>query len=255
MRPPPPLFIIGTGRSGTHWLAETLSRHESLDVAVEVQPRFRWSAEMALNPGREADLFWRLCLSYRFAQWTRAPRRVVDKSHPNLWIAERLTRAFPESQFLAIRRGVYATVASMLRCPPVMEWHRRWREYPLPNRFLGIGMDLAARYDGLSPAGQCTLRWLAHRDRIQFLETNLGERLLVVDYEAMMDDIEDTLAAIGQFIGLSRPLEIPPIRTESRSKWRHVLSDEDIRAIDDLLDAHPPGSLLAGLSLKETSDM
>jgi hypothetical protein len=249
MRIPPPIFIIGTGRSGTHWLAETLKADDGLFVDIEVQPRFRWSTAMALDPGRESSLFWKLCWNYRFSQWVRPHKRMVDKSHPNLWFAEKLLHAFPQANFLGIRRGVCATVASMLRCPPVMDWHRRWREFPIPNRFLGIGMETADRYDELSPAEQCTLRWLAHRDRLQCLEPLLGERLLVVDYESMMDDTESTLADIARFIGLSKPLEIPPIRSESRSKWRQVLSDEDVRDIDHLVEAFPPGSLLSSLGL------
>lgn len=109
-------------------------------------------------------------------------RLYVDKSHPNLGLAERLEEAFPSALFIAIERDPYATVASMLRHASVLKWQRRWREFPVPNRFLGItGGD----YHSVPLAAQCAMRWLAYHRRIEELRVR---NLLVVCYEAFDDD-------------------------------------------------------------------
>jgi len=231
---PDPVFVVGTGRSGTHWLAEALGASPELKVTLEVPPRFAWSTTIALDPSRGADLLPRLLRNYRWARRRWAPRRLVDKAHPNLWHAESLREAFPAASFLGIRREAHATVASMIRHPSVRAWHERWREFPLPNRFLGIRPWIVDRYETLTLAERCTLRWLAHRDRMRELGPILGERLLVVEYRSMMEDTRSTLDRIASFLGLRRPIALPEVHVESRDRWRSELDAADIDRIDAL---------------------
>lgn len=237
-----PIFIIGTGRSGTHWVANTLSSHPELSVGLEVEPRFGRSKSMALDQTCQKKLLPKVIRNYRFAKYGAFPRRLVDKAHPNIWIAESLATRFPNSLFIGTQRNVYATVASMIRCNPVNAWHYRWREFPVPNPFLGITSEIAPDYESLSNAEKCTLRWLSHRDRMGQLRKTLDHRLLVVDYEKLMDDVHSTLRRISEFLGLKSPLATPPIQTESRSKWREVLSEEDIYRIDSMIREWDIGS-------------
>ncbi|MEB3265094.1 MAG: sulfotransferase [Cyanobacteriota bacterium] len=240
---PDPVFIIGTGRSGTHWLAEALIGHPELKVTLEVPPRFPWATAMVLDPGLQPRLLPKLIRNYRFAARRWAPRRLVDKSHPNLWMAEALQAAFPQATFLAIQREAYATVASMIRMAPVKAWHDQWRRYPIPNPFLGISNTTAERYDSLSLPEQCTLRWLAHRDRLRQLVPLLGEQLLVVAYETLMDDTRATLDRVAAALRLSSPIAPPPVHTESRSKWTQLLTAADTDRIDALVAAWDRGDL------------
>lgn len=237
-----PVFIIGTGRSGTHWLADTLKTHPELSVTYEVHPRFDWSTSMGLNPRLRDGLLPRLIRNYRLARRWAHPRRLVDKSHPNLWILEELRTAFRDARFLGIQRGVHATVASMIRCAPVNAWHARWREFPVPNLFLGIPQEMAPHYEGLSNPEKCTLRWLSHRDQLRRLNRNPGDHLLVVDYENLMDHVEATLAQIGSFLKLGSPLQVPVIKTESRTRWKEFLTPTDVARIDALIDEWDMGS-------------
>lgn len=238
-----PVFILGTGRSGTHWLAQSLVGHPELAVTLEVPPRFGWSTAMALNPSLRARLQPKLIRNLRFATRRWAPRRLVDKSHPNLWLAEALLAAFPQATFLAIQREVYATVASMIRMGPVKAWHETWRQYPTPNPFLGISSATALRYDTLTLPEQCTLRWLAHRDRLQQLTPVLGERLFVVSYEALMDATGTTLDRVASQLRLRTPIALPPVHTESRNKWKGLLSADDTARIDALVAQWECGEL------------
>ncbi len=234
-RPQAPVFILGTGRSGTHWLARMLAKHPELYGAIEDQPGFGWSTAMALDSRLEPELFQRLVGYYRERIDEVRPFRLVDKSHPNLWLAEKLSAAFPDAKFIGIQRGVLATVASMLLHPDVMAWHRRWREFPVPNRFLGIGGGVASGYDHMSDPERCALRWMAHRDEMHRLARVMGERLFCVDYEQLMESPEGELKAVSEWLGLGTAIPVIKARGESKTKWKQQLSEAQVARIHELV--------------------
>jgi hypothetical protein len=138
------IFVIGTGRSGTHWLGQILQAHPDIHVTVEAPPIFAWSTAMALDPRQSPVLLPQLIRQYEIEHAAVAPRHYADKSHPNIWHAEDLAARLPDAVFLGIQRNPFATVASMLEHAGVLAWHERWREFPVPNRFLGITLENAA---------------------------------------------------------------------------------------------------------------
>lgn len=230
-----PVFVIGTGRSGTHWLGYSLGDHLEVRSTIEVEPMFGWSTRMALNPALEMQLFDKLVKAYQSEQREASPRLYLDKSHPNIWIAERLKKAFPRSLFVGIERNPYATVASMLKHSGVSAWHDRWQEFPIPNRFLGISKKLADEYGNMPLASQCALRWLAHHDRMNELRTILGDDLLVISYESFSLNTEDTVHNLQQFLGLRHSIPVPIVKTDSLQKWKTQLSDEQIKQIQEVV--------------------
>jgi hypothetical protein len=235
-----PVFILGTGRSGTNWIAEALASHPDVRATIEVQPMFRWATQMALDPRKKRRLLRRLVWAYRWQLLRSVPRQYLDKSHPDIWLAEDLQRAFPRAGFLGMEREPYATVASSLRHPGVSKWFARWREFPIPNRFLGIDEATAETYDSLPLAARGALRWKAHHERMQELATVLGDRFLLVNYEPFATNTAEELVRIQRFLGLRRPFALPPIKTASLSKWRGQLSDADIEAIRGVVGFGPP---------------
>lgn len=238
-RPAPQcVFIVGTGRSGTHLLAQALGMSPQAHVLLEKQPLFRWSTLMASDPRQEEALFSRWVRRFRLEQFAAAPRIVVDKSHPNIWVAERLAAAFPAGLFLGMRRSPHATVASMLKHGGFAWDERRWRPLPLPNRFLGIDGMPADAYAALSRPEQFTLRWISNERKFAAVRRALGTRLLEVDYERMVLDTVASLERIFAFLGLERPLAAPAIKDEGLDKWRRDLSADDVAAIDALLTRH-----------------
>jgi len=237
--PTRPVFVIGTGRSGTHWLGYSLGDHPEVRATVEMQPMFRWSTRMALNSKLERKLFGRLVLAYKWQLLKSAPRLYLDKTHPNIWIADKLKKAFPKSLFVGIERNPYATVASMMKHKGVSAWHRRWREFPIPNRFLGITTELAHTYDSIPLASQCAMRWLAHHNRMKELRSILGNDLIVIPYESFANDTETQIHELQQFVGLKIPIPIPDVKTGSLHKWKEQLSDEQINQIESIVGFSP----------------
>lgn len=234
-----PIYVIGTGRSGTHWLGYSLKDHPEIRATIEQEPMFGLSTRMALNPALEESLFPRLVRAYKKQLFKSAPRLYLDKSHPNIWLAECLKEAFPEARFIGIERDPYATVASMLKHKGVSAWHARWREFPVPNRFLGITPEMAQYYDTLPLPAQCAFRWRAHHQRMTELQSTLGEDLLVISFETFVQETDRVLATLNQFLGLKSPLRKPEVKTETLHKWENQLSDEALQQIEDTVGFGP----------------
>ena len=234
-----PVFVIGTGRSGTHWIGYSLGNHPEIRATIEQRPMFGWSTDMALNPTLEKSLFGRLVFAYKRQLFRSVPRLYLDKSHPNLWIAEKLKKAFPQALFVGIERDPYAVVASMLKHGGILAWHKRWREFPVPNRFLGITPETARTYDDLPIASQCAMRWVAHHDRMKELKGMLGDSLMVISYETFAHHTEQTIHELQLFLGLKTPIPIPDVKTDSLDKWKDQLSPAEIQQIQDIVGFPP----------------
>jgi hypothetical protein len=234
-----PIFVVGSGRSGTHWLGESLVGHPEIRATIEVRPLFHWSRDMAMNPATRSYLLEKLIQAYRRQLRKSAPRHYLDKSHPNLWLAEDLLAAFPDALFLGIERNPFATVASIMKHRKVASWHKLWRQFPVPNQFLGIDEKMAARYDSLPLAAQCALRWVSHHDRMQALQGKLGASLHVIHYESFAANTQREIASLQKFLGLTQPIPIPDVKAESLDKWKSQLTADEVRHISDIVGFTP----------------
>lgn len=237
---PPPIFIVGTGRSGTHWLGHILDSHPDLLVSIEQQPMFGWSKSMALDAALIPDLLPKLVQRYQYARAASLPQRYADKSHPNLWFAAELAQQFPGARFVGVSRGAHAVVASMLRHRGVQRSIERWQEFPLPNRFLGISETNRERYAQMNLVQRCTVRWLAHQQQLTHLNRSLGDGFALMSYEALMLDTPDQLAQLQQFLSLEQPFPASRVKASSLDKWRSQLSPTQIAQIDELLAQDEP---------------
>jgi hypothetical protein len=234
-----PVFVIGTGRSGTHWLGYSLGTHQEIRATVEVEPMFSLSTRMALNPTLEKKLFKRLVAAYKWQLFKSSTPLYLDKSHPNIWIAEKLKENFPESLFVAIERNPFATVASMMKHKGVSAWHKRWREFPIPNRFLGISEEQSHVYDTIPFASQCAMRWVAHHNKIKELKSILEEDLFLISHESFAHNTEQVIQELQQFLGLHYPIPLPNVKIESLDKWKIDLSDQELMHIQNIVGFSP----------------
>lgn len=232
-------FVIGTGRSGTHWLGYTLAENPGIRTTIESKRIFKFSTRMALNASRKSKYLSPLIRRYQWQLLLSAPKMYLDKSHTNMWIATELKTAFPNARFLGIERNPYSTVASMIVHKQVSAWHRLWRQFPVPNPFLGITEEIADSYDSLSIAQQCALRWKAHHEHMNALRKSLGSDLLVISYEEFAANTGAVLQDIDQFLGLKHKTPLPEVKRESLDKWKNQLSQDDIRQIEEIVGFPP----------------
>jgi hypothetical protein len=225
---PKKLFVIGSGRSGTHWLGYILDSHPQVRATIETPRIFDMVTAMALDPTRKPELFPRVVSLYEREHRKAPGYHYADKSHPNIWLAEELAGALPDAVFLGIQRDPFATVASMLKHDGVAVWHARWREFPVPNAFLGITEPIAASYDGMSMAAKFGLRWRAHANQLSQLEARLGDRLRVVSYERLSRDPSPVIDELGDYLGLDTPFPPVEVKEASLDRWRTELTPEQI---------------------------
>lgn len=234
------VFILGTGRAGTHWVSSVLESHPEIRATVEEPEVFFRATKMALDESKRPELFPELVSLYQEYHESVLPCHYVDKSHPNIWLAGELAEVFPTAKFVGVQRGPFATVASMLRHKGVQKWMKRWREFPVPNPFLGIDESNAKNYGRLSLAAKCTLRWKSHASRMERLQNTLGHRLLVVDYEGLGTETEPWLLRLQDHLQLSEGFVTPEIKTASLTAWDKQLTRRQKRHIEEALAWEAP---------------
>ncbi len=229
------IFIIGTGRSGTHFIAYVLENSPEIRATIEARFVFRRVKEIAANPDKFQTHFPNLVNYYRFQHFLSAPLHYLDKSHPNIWLAEELEETFNDALFIGIVRNPFATIASMLRHNGVLSWFDRWKEYPVPNRFLGIDDSNKHIYDDFSLSKKCALRWNAHLAQMKYLEKRLGDRMLVIRYESLIRNTTGVVEKIADFINLSTSIPPPKnVKTSSLDKWKKQLGEDKIEKISQV---------------------
>lgn len=233
------VFVIGTGRSGTHWIGYILRNHPDIHVSIEKGDIFYKVTNMALNPSIKPELFPKVVKLYKEEYKKAEPKHYVDKSHPNIWLVEDLIETFPDVLFIGIKRDPYATVSSMLLHSGVRSWYKKWDSFPLPNHFLGITNQNIEKYMKLPLASKCALRWVSHMKRMEELETKLGSKLLVLSYEKLILDTEAEMKRLEEFLQLSTPIPMPKVKKESLNKWREKLSAKEIKNIKQIVGQEP----------------
>ncbi len=230
------IFVLGTGRSGTHWLGYILAAHPDVKATIEKPGLFHNVTTAAIDQQKRKKLVRKIVRQYRWEHAKVAPKYYLDKSHPNLWLAEDLMHSFDDAVFVCIVRSPYAVTASSFKHANVNKRFKTWRSYPVPNELLGIHEDNVSEYADLSLAGRSAVRWAAHCKRIYELQKAHPDRVAVVNYEKLITDHKTQLPKLKKVIGLSRNIPSPTIRKESLDKWKNELSDEDIKDIDNILN-------------------
>ncbi|MFC3880946.1 sulfotransferase [Algoriphagus namhaensis] len=228
------IFVVGTGRSGTHWLGYILKSSNELKVDIEKWPIFPLVTQAAVNYKKRYFYLPLIILYYNLKSFF-SQKILVDKSHPNLWIANYLIKYVPNSFLVGILRSPHATVSSMLRHQGVMNWIYNWKKYPVPNEFLGITNDNYQFYDNLSLEEKCTMRWVAHKIKMQQIANIYPDRFFMIDYEMLFDNHEVILNQLSIFLNLKEKFESPKINYESRFKWRDNLNKKQVDNINSIL--------------------
>ena len=226
------IFIIGCGRSGTHWLGYILSGHPDIRVTIEKKAVFARVTAMALDNSKIRRHLKPLIRRYRLEHALVSPRHYADKSHPNIWFVEELASVFHRAFFVGIQRGPYGTVSSMLKHKGVLSWYDRWEKFPVPNRFLGITPANIEAYRKLSLAGKCAMRWVSHAERMKEIKENFPERAHIIQYEKLILETQEELCRLQEFLGLSAPIPVPEVKAGSLDKWRSGLTAEDCADIE-----------------------
>lgn len=230
-----PIFIVGTGRSGTHFLTQCLltnSKITDLTGGKENLFVFREVVRAALYGGELREgLAKKLIERYRFLMRVAAPKSLLDQSHPNLWLAEQISSGIPSSRFIAIVRDPLSVAYSTLHHAGVLKRLVNWEKYPIPNDFLGIDLDNVDEYRRMSLMQRSALRWAAHIRQMNKVEQSLAAKVHFVRYEDLCLAGEGELKQLADFLEEdSAKFSVPDIKMESLSKKRQ-LNENDQREV------------------------
>ncbi len=228
-----PIFVIGTGRSGTHLLGRTFLSNKDCKVLIE-DPMFFKDVTKIATGQRKRRHFKKVLKNYRNLFVSTKEKYVLEKTHPNIWFVEDLLEAFPNAKFIGIKRDPYATISSMLNHGNVMKWYN---VLPLnkENDFLGIDSENINYFTNLSIEAKAAFRWKSHIRRLNYLEEIFPNNVMVFDYEDYFNNNEELMNKISSFIGISGELHAEKIKNESLDKWKTHLTSENIENINNVI--------------------
>ena len=236
------IFVIGTGRSGTHFTVRLLN-----GFANAHDPLGGKENEQILMEIAKAAIHHRLpspmVVDYYRGHLNAQAGIYLDQHHPNLFYVRHWARMFEGIVFVYPRRPTYQIVASMLRHGDVMSWYQyaqHWRQrwidkIPYPNQFLGL-----ARFSDIANLPThllCAHRVIAHRLAYEEAAKRANADLRSLDYVALVDDplvefsrafTAKELEALGKFTLLERP------KKDSLTKYCDILDDRQLSEIEAL---------------------
>ena len=238
------VFVVGTGRSGTHFtcralagfenISDPLNGHENGNVLYKIANSAIYHKEYPIDAvkyysERKGEYFGKSIF--------------LDQHHPNLFFTEDISRIFLKPVFLYPSRPVVQVVASMLQHKGVLAWYdvaRRsfgWKNLgksiPLPNRFLGV--ENKQQLFDMELHKLCALRVLAHYQKMKSLSySDINCRF--VKYEALISDQEEEFGRVFskaemKSLGTFNIVEVG--NAVSLNKYSSVLS---ARQIDDIAE-------------------
>ena len=257
----PPVFIGGSGRSGTSLVRTILNSHSNLSIGVELKitpiiaKAFGESAKQGpllsehFYLGRRyleesyRDLILRLLYPY----WKRTGRlRIGEKTPNNAFYFSELGRLFPDAYFIHVIRDGRDVVRSLLQ--------KDWKN--ANGQLMPITQDparAAAYWKGAVQAGQQAAR-----------QGELSDRYIEVRYEELVREPESVLRSLFAFIGEAwepsvlafheqgesvYPTVQRKITPRSVGRWQDELSDFQKTAVKEVA-----GDLLIELGYAESRD-
>jgi hypothetical protein len=117
MSKPSQFFVVGTACTGLETLYQELT--------TQLGPSHAGLNEKHIRTVVDCVIRGKIAEDTVFSIYDKAPECFVDKSHPNLWLAEKLLARHPRALMLAIRppdRNLEAVVKQMTRSAACRKW-------------------------------------------------------------------------------------------------------------------------------------
>jgi len=234
------IFIVGTGRSGTHFLCRSLLDFSNIDDRLNGREDPNLLRDIALSAINHTKLLDITIKKYknRTEQCNSNNKIFLDQHHPIIHHIQQIDETFKDSIFLGLDRPIEQIVASMIEHNGVKKWFELAKKntIPFPNKFLGVKTLKEVTQTPLHLL--CAKRVIAHKNLNKRFYSKENFRL--IDFENFVKNKEEELYRVfGNDINLfgylkekekSNPLVL--------KKYKTVLTSKEIKEIREYSDLH-----------------
>lgn len=233
------VFILGTGRSGTHSITKILNQHPSCKAFHEdIKQLIRISTDLAYNNDND-KLFKELEIIFQTKIWNASNDQVLIHTDQRLWnLVPFLSNYFPNSKFIHLKREPISCIKSMV----LRDWYQE-NEYPkfstsdwAKYRIKGdkLGLFTVAEWKKMSSIEKCNWYYNHINDSIenQLKELDPARTLFL-----NLENINDSLEILQSFIGV-RKLDLEVIKSNiMRDVDKLKISKININDLEEKINA------------------
>ncbi len=241
------IFIVGTGRSGTHFTCRSISGFKNIfdpQTGKENVPVLKQIATSAIHHRS----YPQIAKSYYsdIKSNLKNDSIFIDQHHPNIFYCPELIKIFSNPIFLFPHRPIIQVVASMINHQGVLNWYKYAKDsmqansktgaIPFPNQFLGL--TEFSQLDNLELHQICALRVISHEKMARKMQESDAD-LRFINYENLVKDQFSEYSKVfspTELVSLGEFSIVEESSLNSLSKYKEVLTDKQISEILELVN-------------------
>lgn len=225
---PNAIFIIGSGRSGTHLLCKSLLGYRNVNDGLDGQENSKVleSSTISAIMHRELDEWVIKHYKKKISEYNEKNYIFVDQSHTNLFNVKQLRSHFPNAIFLMTERDTVQIVSSYMEGYGKFRVWINWakvNDHPLPNRFLGTTTN--EQLMNTPRHVLATMRTQAVKEEMARVYKEHKDVVYKIKFEDMILKHKTFLESLDIHIGSDR--KFVTIREDVLTKYNNVLSQQE----------------------------
>jgi hypothetical protein len=228
-----PVFVVGSPRSGTTFLAETLGSLPSFVDLGEVQPLKAAVPALMGLPDEVVGTQVRVILD-RVRRLALVPGlRGVEQGPETVFVLTAALRAYPHGRAVRMVRDGRDVVCSLLEKGWLREGQPRWRDEVQQGGQARFWVESERReeFERASEATRAAWVWRVYVSRARAI----GERTVEIRYERMSEDPDATARTLSRHLGAPEAVladRLSAVHDRSVGRWRRDLSEEQLTDVE-----------------------